>query len=56
MKKKIFVVCLLAAMIIATLASKEYDVIFGGRLGQYKYYDMAPVIEEVLSIKDIERL
>lgn len=35
------------------LASKEHDVIFGGRLGQYKYYDMAPVIEEVLSIKDI---
>ena len=27
------------------LAEKEHDVIFGGRLGQYKYYDMAPVIE-----------
>ena len=32
------------------LAEIEKDVIFGGRLGQYKYYDMAPVIEQVLSI------
>lgn len=31
------------------LASKETDVIFGGRLAEYKYYDMAPVIEKVLS-------
>lgn len=31
------------------LAEKEEGVIFGGRLGQYKYYDMAPVIEQVLS-------
>ncbi|MBR4572169.1 MAG: UDP-galactopyranose mutase [Prevotella sp.] len=30
------------------LAKKEKDVIFGGRLAQYKYYDMAPVIEEVM--------
>lgn len=29
------------------LAEKEKDVIFGGRLAQYKYYDMAPVIESV---------
>ena len=29
-------------------AEKEDGVIFGGRLGQYKYYDMAPVIEQVL--------
>ena len=35
------------------LADKEKDVIFGGRLAQYRYYDMAPVIEEVLKIKDI---
>lgn len=33
------------------LASREQDVIFGGRLGQYRYYDMAPVIEQVLSFK-----
>ena len=32
------------------LASKETDVIFGGRLAEYKYYDMAPVIEQVMSI------
>lgn len=32
------------------LAEKETDVIFGGRLAQYKYYDMAPVIEQVLSL------
>ena len=30
------------------LAKKEKNVIFGGRLAQYKYYDMAPVIEEVM--------
>lgn len=32
------------------LAEKEDNVIFGGRLGQYKYYDMAPVIEQVLNM------
>lgn len=32
------------------LAEKEADVIFGGRLGQYKYYDMVPVIEQVMKI------
>lgn len=32
------------------LAEKENKVIFGGRLGQYKYYDMAPVIEQVLTL------
>lgn len=30
------------------LASQETDIIFGGRLAEYKYYDMAPVIEKVL--------
>ena len=33
------------------LADKEDCVIFGGRLGQYKYYDMAPVIEQVLALE-----
>lgn len=33
------------------LAEQEDDVIFGGRLGLYKYYDMAPVIEEVLNLR-----
>lgn len=32
------------------LASQEHDVIFGGRLAQYKYYDMAPVIENVMNM------
>ena len=32
------------------LAEKEEGVIFGGRLGQYRYYDMAPVIEHVLEM------
>lgn len=30
------------------LAEKDKNVIFGGRLGQYKYYDMHKVIEEAL--------
>ena len=30
------------------LASKEKNVIFGGRLAQYKYYDMHNVIEQAL--------
>lgn len=32
------------------LAENEADVIFGGRLAQYKYYDMAPVIESVMEL------
>ena len=30
------------------LASKESNIIFGGRLGEYKYYDMDAVIASVL--------
>lgn len=33
------------------LAAKENSVIFGGRLGEYKYFDMAPVVEQVLNMK-----
>ena len=33
------------------LADNESRVIFGGRLAEYKYYDMAPIIEKVLSIE-----
>ncbi len=33
------------------LADKEENVIFGGRLAEYKYYDMAPIIEKILKIK-----
>ena len=32
------------------LAAQEADVVFGGRLAQYRYYDMAPVIEQVLNL------
>jgi UDP-galactopyranose mutase len=31
------------------LADREENVIFGGRLAEYKYYDMAPVIERALA-------
>ena len=30
------------------LAANEAGVIFGGRLAEYKYYDMAPIVEKVL--------
>lgn len=33
------------------LAEREENVIFGGRLAEYKYYDMAPIIEQVLGLK-----
>lgn len=32
------------------LAAQEKNVIFGGRLAEYKYYDMAPIVEKVLSL------
>ena len=35
------------------LAAQESNVIFGGRLGQYKYFDMAPIIEQVLKLDRI---
>ena len=31
------------------LADAEADVIFGGRLAEYKYYDMAPIIEKIIN-------
>ena len=33
------------------LAAAEKNVIFGGRLAEYRYYDMAPIIEKVLNIQ-----
>ncbi|MFR5244016.1 MAG: UDP-galactopyranose mutase, partial [Clostridium sp.] len=33
----------------AELAEKEENVIFGGRLAEYRYYDMDKVIESALS-------
>lgn len=37
-----------------TLANKERNVIFGGRLGEYKYYDMDQVIATVLDRCELE--
>jgi UDP-galactopyranose mutase len=34
----------------AALAARETKVTFGGRLAEYKYYDMAPIIERVLNL------
>ena len=36
------------------LADKDSKVIFGGRLGQYKYYDMDKVIAEALKLDEVE--
>lgn len=33
------------------LAEQEQDVVFGGRLAEYKYYDMAPIIEKILGME-----
>lgn len=33
-----------------SLAEKEENVIFGGRLAEYKYYDMAPIVEKVMKM------
>ena len=33
-----------------SLAEKEKKVLFGGRLAEYKYYDMAPTIEQALRL------
>lgn len=40
----------------AELAAKETNVIFGGRLGEYKYYDMDKVIEAALAKVEEMRL
>ena len=32
------------------LAYAEPNVVFGGRLAEYKYYDMAPIVEKVINI------
>ena len=33
------------------LAALEQNVIFGGRLAEYRYYDMAPIVEKVLNME-----
>lgn len=35
------------------LADVEENVIFGGRLAEYKYYDMAPIIEKVIEMNNL---
>ena len=37
-----------------TLADKEQNVRFGGRLAEYKYFDMAPTIEQALRLAQSE--
>ncbi|MBQ9136360.1 MAG: UDP-galactopyranose mutase [Lachnospiraceae bacterium] len=39
----------------AELAAKEENVLFGGRLGQYKYYDMDKVIAAALKMAEEEK-
>lgn len=36
----------------AALAAREKNVRFGGRLAEYKYYDMAPIVAQVLAIEE----
>ena len=36
------------------MSLKEKDIIFGGRLAEYKYYDMHQVIESALNFIKIE--
>ena len=35
------------------LANQETNIIFGGRLAEYKYYDMAPIVEQVLNLFNV---
>jgi UDP-galactopyranose mutase len=38
----------------AKLAKEQENIIFGGRLGEYKYYDMDKVIERTLEVCEME--
>ena len=40
----------IGSLLGATVYNKEENVIFGGRLGEYKYYDMDKVIEVALGV------
>ena len=35
------------------MAAEEKNVIFGGRLAEYKYYDMAPIMEKVMDLEPL---
>lgn len=39
----------------AELASQEKNVLFGGRLAEYKYYDMAPTIASAMNLFDSQQ-
>lgn len=39
----------------AALAQNEQNVIFGGRLAEYKYYDMDDVVESALKVVSCEK-
>ncbi|MBS5582973.1 MAG: UDP-galactopyranose mutase, partial [Megasphaera sp.] len=39
----------------ANLAENEQNVIFGGRLAEYKYYDMDDVVESALKVVSCEK-
>lgn len=39
----------------AELASQEKNVIFGGRLAEYRYYDMAPTIASAMNLFDSQQ-
>ena len=36
----------------AALAHAEKNVVFGGRLAEYKYYDMAPIMERAFLLSE----
>ena len=36
------------------LADAEPNTLFGGRLAEYQYYDMAPIVEKVMDMFDVE--
>ena len=38
-----------------TLAKQEKKIIFGGRLAEYKYYDMHKIIEKVLALQEFQQ-
>jgi len=33
-----------------SLAAKEESIIFEGRMAEYKYYDMAPIVEKAIAM------
>lgn len=37
------------------LANQEKNVVFGGRLAEYRYYDMAPVIERAMFLYELNK-